>query len=43
MMGMVLRIGAAALGVAHAEVGRRRAMRAYAGVLKKAFRRWGSH
>lgn len=38
--GMILRLGAAALGVAHPEVGRRAALAAYAGVLKKAFDRW---
>jgi N-acetylglucosaminyl-diphospho-decaprenol L-rhamnosyltransferase len=41
--GMLLRIVAAAIGVAHPEVGRRRAMHAYSGVLKKAFRRWGGN
>lgn len=40
--GMILRLGAAALGVAHPEVGRRAALRAYAGVLKKAFERWSA-
>jgi GT2 family glycosyltransferase len=38
--GMILRLGAAALGIAHPEVGRRGALAAYAGVLKKAFHRW---
>jgi len=38
--GMLLRIVAAAIGVAHPEVGRKRAMRAYAGVLKNAWKRW---
>jgi N-acetylglucosaminyl-diphospho-decaprenol L-rhamnosyltransferase len=41
--GMLLRIAAAAIGVAHPEVGRKRAMHAYAGVLKKALGRWGAH
>jgi N-acetylglucosaminyl-diphospho-decaprenol L-rhamnosyltransferase len=40
--GMLLRIVAAALGVAHPEVGRKRAMRAYAGVLRNAWSRWGA-
>jgi len=40
--GMILRLGAAALGIAHPEVGRRGALRAYAGVLKKAFDRWSA-
>jgi len=40
--GMLLRIVAAAIGVAHPEVGRKRAMRAYAGVLKNAWSRWGA-
>lgn len=38
--GMLLRCGAALLGFAHPEVGRRAALRAYAGVLRKAFLRW---
>ncbi len=38
--GMILRLGAAVLGVAHPEIGRRAALKAYAGVLKKAFHRW---
>lgn len=38
--GMILRLGAAAVGVAHPEVGRKGAIAAYAGVLKKAFDRW---
>jgi len=41
MFGMLLRLPAAALGVAHREVGRWTALKAYAGVLKKAFKRWG--
>ena len=41
--GMLLRIAAAAIGVAHPEVGRKRAMRAYAGVLKSAWKRWSAH
>ncbi len=41
--GMVMRIAAAAIGVAHPEVGRKRAMRAYTGVLKNAWTRWGAH
>ena len=41
MMGMILRLPAAAIGIAHPEVGRRAAVKAYAGVLQKAFRRWG--
>lgn len=39
--GMALRLPAALIGIAHPEVGRRAAMRAYAGVLKKALARWG--
>jgi N-acetylglucosaminyl-diphospho-decaprenol L-rhamnosyltransferase len=42
MLGMTLRLGAAALGIAHPEVGRQRALAAYAGVLKKAFHRWST-
>ncbi|HKB79975.1 MAG TPA: glycosyltransferase family 2 protein [Thermoanaerobaculia bacterium] len=38
--GMVLRIPAAMAGIAHAEVGRWNAVRAYAAALKKAFNRW---
>jgi N-acetylglucosaminyl-diphospho-decaprenol L-rhamnosyltransferase len=38
--GMLLRLGAAAAGIAHPEAGRRRAIAGYAGVLKKAFQRW---
>jgi N-acetylglucosaminyl-diphospho-decaprenol L-rhamnosyltransferase len=38
--GMLLRIPAAILGIAHREEGRTNAIRAYAGVLKKAFSRW---
>jgi len=38
--GMLLRIPAAALGLAHRDVGRWPAVKAYAGVLKQAFRRW---
>lgn len=38
--GMILRLGAAALGIAHPEVGRWGALQAYAAVLKKAFHRW---
>ncbi|HKS23761.1 MAG TPA: glycosyltransferase family 2 protein [Thermoanaerobaculia bacterium] len=40
--GMMLRIAAAAIGVAHPEVGRKRAMRAYAGVLRSAWTRWSA-
>jgi N-acetylglucosaminyl-diphospho-decaprenol L-rhamnosyltransferase len=40
--GMTLRLGAALLGIAHPEVGRRQALAAYAGVLKKAFHRWSA-
>ena len=42
IFGMTLRLGAAAIGIAHPEVGRRRAFAAYAGVLKKAFHRWST-
>jgi len=42
MLGMTLRLGAAAIGIAHPEVGRRRAFTAYARVLKKAFHRWST-
>ena len=38
--GMLLRLPAALIGIAHPEVGRRAAYQAYAGVLKKAFARW---
>jgi N-acetylglucosaminyl-diphospho-decaprenol L-rhamnosyltransferase len=38
--GMALRVVAALAGVAHPEVGRLRAARAYAHVLEKAFKRW---
>ena len=38
--GMLLRLPAALAGIAHPEVGRRAAWKAYAGVLKKAFARW---
>jgi N-acetylglucosaminyl-diphospho-decaprenol L-rhamnosyltransferase len=41
MMGMILRLVPAALGLAHPEVGRGQALKAYSGVLKKAFDRWG--
>jgi GT2 family glycosyltransferase len=40
--GMTLRLGAALLGIAHPEVGRRKTLAAYAGVLKKAFHRWSA-
>jgi N-acetylglucosaminyl-diphospho-decaprenol L-rhamnosyltransferase len=40
IVGMLLRLPAALAGVAHAETGRRDALRAYVGVLRKAFRRW---
>jgi N-acetylglucosaminyl-diphospho-decaprenol L-rhamnosyltransferase len=40
IVGMLLRLPVAFAGLAHAEVGRRSAVRAYAGVLRKAFRRW---
>lgn len=40
--GMTLRLGAAAIGIAHPEVGRRLTLAAYAGVLKKAFHRWST-
>jgi N-acetylglucosaminyl-diphospho-decaprenol L-rhamnosyltransferase len=40
--GMLMRIAAAAIGVAHPEVGRKRAMRAYAGVLRSAWKRWSA-
>lgn len=40
IVGMILRLGAAVAGLAHPEVGRGRALRAYANVLKKAFNRW---
>ena len=38
--GMALRVVAALIGAAHRDVGRVRAARAYAGVLRKAFHRW---
>ena len=40
MLGMILRVPAALLGIAHREVGRVGAFRAYMGVLKRAFERW---
>jgi N-acetylglucosaminyl-diphospho-decaprenol L-rhamnosyltransferase len=40
VLGMILRLPAALIGIAHPEVGRRAAWQAYAGVLKKAFARW---
>lgn len=40
MTGMLLRIPAAFLGIAHRDAGRGTAARAYAGVLKRAFARW---
>jgi GT2 family glycosyltransferase len=40
IIGMLLRIPAALLGIAHREEGRRNALRAYITVLRKAFRRW---
>jgi hypothetical protein len=39
--GMLLRLVPAIAGIAHPEVGRRNAFRAYSGVLKRAFFRWG--
>ena len=41
IVSMILRCGAAVAGIAHPEVGRWRAFRAYANVLEKAFHRWG--
>jgi N-acetylglucosaminyl-diphospho-decaprenol L-rhamnosyltransferase len=38
--GMLLRLPAALIGLAQARAGRQNALRAYAGVLRKAFRRW---
>lgn len=38
--GMLLRCVAALIGIAHPEVGRWKALRAYANVLEKAFKRW---
>jgi len=40
VIGMILRLPAAAIGIAHREAGRWNAVKAYAGVLKKAFTRW---
>jgi len=40
IIGMLFRIPAAAAGLAHRDVGRWAAMKAYAGVMKHAFRRW---
>jgi GT2 family glycosyltransferase len=40
IVGMILRLPPAAAGFAHPEVGRWNALKAYAGVLKKAFKRW---
>jgi GT2 family glycosyltransferase len=40
IVGMLLRLPVAFAGLAHAESGRRNAVQAYAGVLRKAFRRW---
>jgi GT2 family glycosyltransferase len=40
IVGMMLRCVAATIGVAHPEVGRGQALRAYGAVLKKAFNRW---
>jgi len=40
MAGMLLRLVPAALGLAHPDVGRWEAVRGYAGVLEKAFKRW---
>jgi len=40
MTGMLLRLLPALAGIAHPEVGRRAAVGAYAGVLRKAFARW---
>jgi N-acetylglucosaminyl-diphospho-decaprenol L-rhamnosyltransferase len=41
VMGMILRLPAAVVGFAHPEVGRWEALKAYTGVLKRAFERWG--
>ncbi len=41
VIGMLLRLLPALAGIAHREVGRRAAFEAYAGVLQKAFTRWG--
>ena len=38
--GMLLRFPAAIIGIAHGDAGRLTAVRAYTGVLKKAFKRW---
>jgi len=40
MLGMVLRLPAALLGIAHRDVGRLAAFEAYMGVVKRAFERW---
>ncbi|HYS56070.1 MAG TPA: glycosyltransferase family 2 protein [Thermoanaerobaculia bacterium] len=40
MLGMILRLPAALLGIAHREVGRAAAFEAYMGVLKRALERW---
>lgn len=40
VLGMALRLLPAALGIAHREVGRWTALKAYSGVLRKAFERW---
>lgn len=41
IIGMILRLPAAAIGLAHREVGRWGALKAYTGVMKRAFERWG--
>jgi len=41
MVGMILRLAPAAVGIAHPEVGRWEALKAYSLVLEKAFDRWG--
>lgn len=40
IVGMLLRLPLALLGIAHGEAGRSKAVRAYAGVLKNSFFRW---
>lgn len=41
ILGMILRLPAAMIGVAHPEAGRWNAVKAYAAVLRRAFERWG--
>ena len=41
VLGMILRLPAAAIGLAHREVGRWGALKAYTGVVKRALQRWG--